>query len=303
MWVLLSLLAGSLQVWRNASLRALGRSVPHLLSTWARFTFLLPFVGTVLLVTALVWPWPQLGPGFWGWTAACALFQSTANLCLAAAFRSVPFSRVVVLHKLEVAMAPFAGALWFHEVPSQLAVVGILLCVCGAIALNAAARPGAPLRSLWRLDRGSSWALGSAVSVVLASYFLKQGTLAFVADNAALPDGRSHFLAAVHALVHASWLQSLVLLLWIRLRSPQQFRFLRTHLRGMLRLGAASAACSMCWFWAYSLQLVAYVKALGQIEVVVAALFSHFLLKERGVLRLLPAIGLVLAGILLVLLG
>ena len=54
---------------------------------------------------------------------------------------------------------------------------------------------------------------------------------------------------------------------------------------------------------AYALQLVAYVKALGQIEVVVATLFSHFLLRECGVWRLLPAIALVLGGILMVLLG
>lgn len=303
MWVLLSLSAGSLQVLRNAASRALGRDVPHLLNTWARFTFLLPFVGAILLATALLWPWPHLGAHFFAWTALCALFQSTANLCLVAAFRSVPFSRVVVLHKLEVAMAPFVGALCFGEVPSRLAVLGILLCVAGTVALNAAQRPGAGLAQLLRLDRGSSFAFGSALSVVLASFFLKQATLTFVADNAAVPGDRVHFLAALHALVHAAWMQSLVLLLWIRLRAPQQFAFLRTHRRGMLRLGAASAACSMCWFWAYSLQLVAYVKALGQIEVVVAALFSHFLLRERGVWRQLPAIGLVLLGIMLVLFG
>ena len=143
----------------------------------------------MLLVTALVWPWPQLGPRFWGCTAACALFELTANLCLVAAFRTVPFSRAVVMHKLMLAMAPFVGAVWFGEIPTRQAVVGILLCAGGAVLLNVVGRPAGRLR----LDRGIAFALGSAVSVVLASYFLKQGTQAFVADNGDLPHDRATF--------------------------------------------------------------------------------------------------------------
>ena len=144
-------------------------------------------------------------------------------------------------------------------------------------------------------------ALGSAWFVVLASFFLKEGTTAFVRANPSLPS--VHFAAAMHGLVHAAWMQVAVLLLYIGAQRPHLFALLRTHKARMLRLGAAAAISSICWFWAYSLALVAYVKALGQIEVVVAALVSHHVLRERGLVRQLPAMAVVLAGILLVLWG
>lgn len=55
---------------------------------------------------------------------------------------------------------------------------------------------------------------------------------------------------------------------------------------------------SLGWFWAYSLTLVAYVKAVGQIEAIAAVLFSLVIWKEREVLRQLPGM---VVGIVLVL--
>ncbi|GAB4142061.1 MAG: hypothetical protein Fur0037_09110 [Planctomycetota bacterium] len=279
---------------------SLGREVPHLLTTWARFTMLLPFLLVVLAAASLAWPWPELDLSFFGWTAGCALFQSLSNLCLVAAFRWIPFSRVAVFAKLEVAMTPLVGLLFFSEVPSVGAGIGIALCLAGALALSRAGRGG---RASAPPARGVLLSLAAAASVVFASFLLKKATAEFVSANRDLSDGPAHFLAAVHVLVNASWMQAAVLLVWIRVRAPHQLRFLATHRRGMLRLGAAAAVCSTCWFWAYSLQQVAYVKAVGQIEMVVVVLFSHFLLGERDLRKQLPAMGVVLCGILLVLLG
>lgn len=300
-WIALSLLAGLLQVVRNAASKALGRDVPHLLNTWARFTFNLPFTATVLLLASAWAGWPVLTARFWLWTAACALTQSLANTCLVAAFARIPFARAVVLHKLEVALAPFVGVLLFGEYPSLLGWSGVFLCAVGTVAINLAARPGAGWRELLRFDRGSVYAFGSAANVVFASFFLKAGCSEFVAGNVQLP--HAVFLAAMHSLVHAAWMQSVVLTLVLACDRRRPLRLVRPHLPGMLRLGAAAAVSSVCWFWAYALQYVAYVKALGQVEVVAAALWGHFLLREAGVRRLVPAMVLVLAGILLVLLG
>lgn len=299
-WIVLALAAGTLQVLRNALAQRLGRNVPHALNAWARFTFNLPFTATLLCVFALVWGWPALDASFWGWTAACAATQSTAHLCFVAALRHLPFQRTVVLHKLEVAMAPLLGVLLFAEFPSASGWLGIGMCAAGAVALNAA-RPGAALHHVLRLERGAWLALGSGLGVALASFCLKQACECFLAANGA---GESrHLQAAVHALVHAAWMQAAVLTAWLLWRERGAFAALRGRLGECVRFGAASAACSLCWFWAYSLALVAYVKALGQVELVVAACYSHFVLREGGVFRQLPAIVLVLAGILTVLLG
>ncbi len=60
---------------------------------------------------------------------------------------------------------------------------------------------------------------------------------------------------------------------------------------------------SLGWFWAYSLTLVAYVKAVGQVEGVLAVMLALWVWREAEVRRQLPGVALVTSGILLVLLG
>ena len=245
MWIVLSLLAGALQVLRNALSRGLGQQTPAVWATLARFGCNLPFTVPVLAVLTMRVGWPVLDASFWQWVVLTALCQSLANLCLVAAFARIEFGRAVVLHKLEVAMAPFVGMLLFGELPTALGMCGIGLCAIGTIWLNALARGAQGLRGLLRIDQGGAWALGSAWFVVLASFFLKEGTTAFVRANPSLPS--VHFAAAMHGLVHAAWMQVAVLLLYIGAQRPHLFALLRTHKASMLRLGAAAAISSICW--------------------------------------------------------
>ena len=53
----------------------------------------------------------------------------------------------------------------------------------------------------------------------------------------------------------------------------------------------------------YSLTLVAYVKAVGQVEAIAAVFLSLVIWKEREVLPQIPGMALVVLGIVLVLLG
>lgn len=305
MWVALALLAGLLQVLRSASALALGRAVPHAVNTWVRFVGAFLLCGAVLAAVTPALGWPRLSATFWGWTAACAACQSTANLFLVAALAQAPFSHAIVLHKLEVALTPLVGLLLFAERPSGLGWLGIALCALGAIALHAAGRraaadaPHPPAAA----GRGTALALCSALAVVFASFFLKQATETCRGDNPALGTTAGPFLAALHTLVHAAWMQSVALTLWLLRPGGPGLGSLRGQGRRALRLMLASASCSLCWFWAYSLALVAYVKAVGQVEVLGAAAFGRLALGETGLARSLPAILLVLGGILLVLLG
>ena len=68
-------------------------------------------------------------------------------------------------------------------------------------------------------------------------------------------------------------------------------------------VGASAFGGSICWYWAYSLTLVAYVKAVGQFEAVIAVALSLFVWHEREALRQIPGVALILLGIALVLLG
>jgi len=157
----------------------------------------------------------------------------------------------------------------------------------------------------WRralhLSSGSVLALLCSVLLVLASFMLKSASTQFVLANPAVGDER--FTPAVHTLFHTTWMEVVILTLTLVLTRPQEFRLVSSHWRRMVMIGAVSFGGSLCWFWAYSLTLVAYSKAVGQIEAVLAVILALLVWREREVLRQLPGVGVVLLGIGLVLLG
>jgi drug/metabolite transporter (DMT)-like permease len=94
-----------------------------------------------------------------------------------------------------------------------------------------------------------------------------------------------------------------LLSLWVGTREPSSFGQVRIHWKRMAVIGSTSFVASLGWFWAYSLTLVAYVKAVGQIEVLFAVILGIRMLGEKSLIRQLPGILLVTIGIALVLLG
>ena len=72
------------------------------------------------------------------------------------------------------------------------------------------------------------------------------------------------------------------------------------HWRGSSLVGLFGAITTACWFYAFSANAVAPVRALGQIELVIALLISVFFFKERPTEKEILAIFLLISSIILV---
>lgn len=302
MWVELSLAAGTLQTARNGLARSLsGKASPALVS-WARFAFNLPF--STLLVAALVLraeP-PRFTAVFLAGCAATAVFQLLGNVALVTAFRTSNFAESIVLHKLEVVFTAVIGALFFAEHPTPLGWAGVATCTAGVLLLNLGrARGPEGWRRAFHLERGSLLSLACGLLLVLASFALKEAAEAFAESNPRVGAGR--FEAAAWTLFHTTWMEVFLLTAFLRLRRPGELAQVRRLWPRMLAIGATGFAGSLCWFWAYTLTLVAYVKAVGQVEAVLAVALALLVWREREVWRQIPGVALVVAGIALVLLG
>ncbi len=302
MWVFLALGAGTLQAVRNGLARQLvGRASPALVS-WARFAFNLPFSMALALwlgqrAEALVLP-----PAFFAACLVTALAQLLGNVALVSAFRHTSFAASIVLHKLEVVFTAMIGALLFAELPSALGWSGVAVCALGVLAMNLQRRDGRiDLRSMLHFDLGALLSLACALLLVIASFALKEANELFAAANPEI--GTSRFEAAAHTLFHTTWIEVVILTAWLVLREPGSLARVRELWPVMLPIGATGFVASLGWFWAYSLTLVAYVKAVGQIEAAIAVALGLLLWREPGVREKLPGVVLVLAGIGLVLLG
>ena len=299
LWVSLSLTAGLMQSARNGFARSLSGLISPVLNSWARFAFNLPF--STLLVVALVsrHGFPNVSPLYYAFCLGTGLTQLLGNVALIAAFRRTAFARAIVLHKLEILFTALVGTLLFAELPSALGWAGILVCVVG-VAVMQLARVSRP-RELFHLDAGSLLAIAAGLCLVFASFLLKEANAELAGLNPRVGAGR--FEVAGHTLFNVTLLEVVILTLWLSVRLPGELGLVRAHAPRMFLIGLTGFLGSLGWFWAYSLTLVAYVKAVGQIETVAAVLFSLFIWKEREVLRQIPGMLLVVAGIMLVLLG
>ncbi len=302
MWVALALLAGCFQTARNALARSLAGEITPALNSWSRFAFNLPF--STLLIVALVLRvgWPRTPPEFFAYCLLTALTQLLGNVALVAAFRRVNFAQSIVFHKLEVVFTALVGVALFAEKPSLLGWCGVGACGVGILVMNFRRETGpGGLRRAIHLDAGSLLALACAILLVFASFMLKEATAAFALANPRVGAGR--FEAAAHTLFHTTWMEVAILTLFLLAFRAREFRHVRRHGSRMALIGVTGFAGSLCWFWAYSIALVAYVKAVGQVETVLAVAIAILVFREREVWRQLPGVALMLAGIALVLVG
>lgn len=300
LWAVLALIGGIAQTTRNATAQTVSARVSPTLNSWSRFAFCLPWAAIAVVAVGARYGWPTLDPTFLGWCLATAVTQLLANVALVTAFRRGSFGESIIFHKLEVLLTAIVGALLFGELPSATGAVGIAICAVGVVAINLA-REGAEggLRQAFRVGPAGGYALLCAVLLVGASFALK---LANGALRAANPEA-DFFQGAVHTLFHTTWIEVVLLTAWIARREPAAFRAVRTLWPRMLLIGSAGFTASLCWFWSFSITIVAYAKAVGQIEALLAVALGIQLMGERELVRQLPGIGLTMLGILLVLLG
>lgn len=302
MWVELSLAAGVFQTVRNSLARSLAGKASPLLNSWSRFTFNLPFSATVVAVLVARAGSPELPGAFFAYAAGTAITQLLGNVALMAAFNRANFAQSIVLHKLEIVFTALIGVALFGEIPSPAGWLGITACTAGVLVMNLG-RASGPVgwRRAFHLDLGAWLAITCGLMLVFASFLLKEAVLVYVAANPHVGEGR--FEAACHTLFHTTWIEVVILTVTIAWRRPGEFARVRTHWPRMVGIGFAGFCGSMCWFWAYSIALVAYVKAVGQIEALLSVGIALVVWREREVWRQLPGVALVMAGIGVILLA
>ena len=303
LWILLAVGAATLQATRNAFSRQLVGQVSPALTAWSRFAFNLPFSAALALVLALIHGFPTLPPAFFGWAFVGAATQLLANVALVAAFQVASFSQSVALHKLEVVFGAFVGLAFFAEVPTSLGWAGIALSTFGVLLMNLA-RPGAHevgWTRMFVLDRGSIYALTCGALFAFTAFFFKEAIGHLAIANPRM--GAARFEPAVHTVFHVAWMQVALATPAVAWMRPGELRRTVSLWPVMLGIGLTGFLGSLCWFWAFGIALVAYVRAVGQLEAPISLLIAAIVFRERGLARQLPAIAAIIGGVVLVLLG
>jgi len=280
MWVLLSLVAGTLQTARNGLARSLSGVLPATLLSWSRFAFNLPFALSLALALYLFGAagWPTLSIWFFFLCLIGGIGQLLGNIVLIKSFALSTFAQSIVIHKTEVALAALTGLLFFSQRPSTVSWIGILISAVGvamigfATAKSKEADGSVTVRTLLQTNGGSALALVAAALLVVAGFGISLATDELRAINASI-DGT--FMLAATTLLHVTWIEVVILTGWIAFSN----RGVKPNARRLIAIGFTSFGGSLGWFWAFSLSFVAYVKAVGQIESVLSVLLAIYVWK------------------------
>ncbi len=288
LWIPITLFAVVMQTVRTAGQKHLTVHLDAISVTLVRFLFGLPFAALYLagVMIGTESSLPPLNATFIGFTVLGGVAQIVATVLLIYLFSLRNFAVGTTYARTEAFLTAFIGALFFGEWISAQGWVAIIISVAGVVVLTIARShlPNASiLGRLW--NRAAAIGLGSGLGFALASLSIRKASLSFGVDN--------FLLTAGFTLVVMVLLQTLIMMVYVAIRSPAQFAIIARQWRVSLFVGVTSALGSIGWFTAMTLERAAYVKALGQVEFVFALAISTLFFRERTT-------GLELLGMLLV---
>ncbi len=269
MWVALTIMAAWMQAWRNAFQKKLSHSVDVYGVTLARFMWAWPLAGLYLYYhqqqadfTAV-----DFSLHFYGYVVIAGLSQIVATLLMVQLFKQKNYAIGVGLAKSEAILAALIAVVFLSEQLSLGAMLGVLI---GAVAV-------------FLLSRGTSGqalsyqtlliGIGSGLSFAITSILVREASLE---------------LTPLQPLHRAAWVlcsvigfQSIVLTGYLALFRRNSLIQLWQQPSLSLKVSLCSFMASLGWFSAMSLQSVALVKTLGQIEILFSLLISVWIFKEK----------------------
>ena len=267
-------------------------------ATWARFAFALPFVA----VSLGIWLWvtgqalPASSTAFWGYAVTVAIAQMLATACVVALFGRRNFAVGVTLCKTEVILTALIGLIVLGEAVSSFAVMAIGIGFVAVILLSDPPKTDVVLPLQARIfNAASGFGLLSGLLFGVSAVCYRGATLSLI--------GWDEVLRAAVALLTATCVQTVTLGLWLVWRETGQIGRVLVAWRVSALVGFTSMLGSLGWFTAFALQTAAYVKALGQVELVFTFLFSVFWLRERSSGKEIAGLILLVVSLLLIFLG
>ena len=281
-WILFTLGAVVMQTVRNALQSKLSGAVNTSGVTLSRFILAPPIALVYLLIlySSSASQVPEFSGSFIAVILCASLLQIAATSLMVILFKQKNFAIGAGLAKSEALVAGVVGMLFFGSYLTPLGWAGIVIGAIAVFVLSSGNRlHGISVKTMViGLACGTCFALTSLL-VREASHMLNV----------------QHTVAAAWVLLWVLCVQAITLGGYIAVTKPYVFRQLTNAKKQVLAISTVSCLGSICWFTAMALQHVALVKTLGQLEVLLTLVLSHYWLKNAVTKREIA--GLLLIGL------
>jgi len=274
LWIPITLLAAAFQTARNAFQRGLTGALSPLGATYTRFAFGFPFASIYAAVVFAHSGAPTPGASFFAWVTLGGIAQILGTVALMQLFRLRSFSTGIAFSKSEILQVALFGIFVLGDGVSPLAVLAIGVATAGLVLLSRDSS-ATSWREVATALSGPSALLGLATG---AGYAV--AAVSFRAASLSLGDP-SFVVSAAATLVAAMGIQSVLMTGYLRWAEPGQIGVVFDVWQRSLLPGFTGAAASACWFSAMTIEIAAYVRMLGLIEVLFGYGVSIFAFRER----------------------
>lgn len=296
-WVLITISAAFLQNIRSVLQKHLKATMGTTGATFVRFGFGLPFalLFVIGLAVGLEYPLPALNMRFLGWVVIGAIAQIVAQAFLIQMFSHRNFTVGTAYSRTEPAQAAIFGLVFIGDRVSPATLLAIAISLVGVVSISIA-RSATNMAALLGAVFSRTAALGLASGTIF-------GIAAVGYRAASLSLGGPNFMMqAAVTLLAAIILQTIIMLVWMSLKAPQEFGHIRAAWRISALVGLVGATASFGWFMAMTLQSAAVVKALAQVEMIFTFASSVLIFREHVNRLEIAGCVLIVAGILVLLL-
>jgi drug/metabolite transporter (DMT)-like permease len=298
MWIPITIFAAFCQNARSALQRHFAGKLGTTGATFVRFGYGVPFALIYLaglhVVGGIPLPEPNVSFAIFGMAGGIA--QILATFLLVYLFSLRNFVAGTAYSKTEPVQAAIFGLVLLGETVTPVAGLAIAVGVVGVIFVSLAGKPvslGSLVTAL--AGRPAQIGLASAAMFGLSAVCYRAASLSL--------GGPGFLMQASFTLAFVTVFQTAAMVVWMLLRERGQLRASIENWRGAVWVGLIGVAGSAGWFTAMTLERVAYVRALGQIELIFTFIVSWRIFREK--LHPAEAIGtaLIATGIVLLLLG
>jgi drug/metabolite transporter (DMT)-like permease len=291
LWAIFTVIAAAGQVLRNVQQRELTRSLGTVGATHVRFLFGLPFglvfLSLVLAGTGL--PLPHLNTGMLAWTVTGALAQIGATALLLAAMRERSFVVITAYAKTEPMQVAVFSLAFLGEGVSPSVAAAIAIATAGVLLVSWPRSTGGEAFT-WK---PALLGLGSGAMFAIAAIGFRGGIRAL--------DTPSFVMGATATLALGLFIQTALLSAYLYVFDRKTLMAIFRLWRPSLFAGFTGAFASQMWFLAFALETAAKVRTLALVEILFAQVLSRNLFKQTLASREALGIGLIVAGVVVLL--
>ena len=292
LWIPITFAAAFLQNLRTALQQQLTSVLDATEASYVRFCYAVPFAWMYLAV--LIWVGfrpPELSWDFAGHVLIGAVCQILGTVALIRSFQTRNFAVGTAYSKTETVQAALFAAVIMGESMNPVALTGILVSLLGVVLLSTPEG----WRALLHLGPGPAlwYGVGAGAGFGISAVLYRGAALS-------LPTGDFLVRASI-TLVAATTIQTVGMGVYLFLRNRNSLRLVGQVWKRGVWVGLAGMLASAGWFTAMTLERAAYVRALGQVELLFAFFVTLVIFREKVRLSELLGAAAVIFGLVLLL--